>query len=174
MSADTPQPSVAWSDLRRAFAQDGSLRDIVIQGATSADWARAIDYVGRLGTSGLARVESDPDPLPPSIEAIIALRQDRMVILSVFLDLVQLNCFFFGGDEIEFDLSPNEVSSEPAARSVMAFMQGLGDAVRRPVHLTEENVHNWRWLTYAPAVKRGYSTRIRHAAIQGSESSTSA
>jgi hypothetical protein len=29
-------------------------------------------------------------------------------------------------------------------------MRGLGEAVGRPIHLTEENMHDWRWLTFAP------------------------
>lgn len=64
---------------------------------------------------------------------------------------VQLNCFFFGELEIEFDLSPKEVASEAEARSILSFMRGLGRVTGRQVHLTEENVHDWRWLTFDPA-----------------------
>jgi len=151
MTTDEVALPVPWADLRRAFHVDGSLRDIVVVDTAVSDWERAYEYVLELGAAETARLAADPDPLPSGLPEIFARRDEQGAMLAVFLGKVQLDCFFFGETEIEFDLSPKEVGSETEARSVLSFMRGLGRAIGRPVHLTEESVHNCRWLTFDPA-----------------------
>ena len=140
-----------WADLRQAFHVDGSLRDIVVVDTDLGDWERAYAYVRQLGAAADARLKSDPDPLPAYVREVFALHDEQSTRLEVHLGHVQLNCFFFGELEIEFDFSPKAIASETEARSIVSFMRGLGQATGRPVHLTEENVHEWRWLTFDPA-----------------------
>lgn len=151
MTTDELGLPIPWADLRQAFHIDGSLRDIVVVDTDLGDWERAYGYVRQLGAAADSRLESDPDPLPGTVLEVFALHDERSTRLEVHLGQVQLNCFFFGEMEIEFDLSPKAVASEAEARSILSFMRGLGRATGRPVHLTEENVHEWRWLTFEPA-----------------------
>jgi hypothetical protein len=142
---------VPWSQLQAALKPDGSLRDIVVLDTTMEDWERAYRFVRGLFTSGDARLVPDPDPLPKSILDVFALTaSDTMPKLGIHLGDVRLNCHFFGEREIEFDVWPSDVSTEARAELLLTFMDGLATAVGRPVHLTEENVHEWRWLTFDP------------------------
>jgi len=74
-------------------------------------------------------------------------------MLGINLEEVRLNCHFFGELEIEFDVRPKDVDTEARARLLLNFMHGLGHALGRPVHLTEENIHEWRRLTFYPGTE---------------------
>ena len=151
MDARDANLPVPWPYLQTALRPDGSLRDIVVLDTTIDDWDRAYRFVGGLAASGEAQLVPDPGPLPETISEVFALRTgDNMPMLGINLGDVRLNCHFFGELEIEFDVRPNDVHTEARARSLLTFMHGLAQAVDRPVHLTEENVHEWRWLTFDP------------------------
>ncbi len=137
-------------DLRRAFHVDGSFRDIFVADTNLTDWEHAYEYLRHLASSGIAHIASEPDPLPAVMQDIFGLRRDKGARLEVHLSKVQINCFLFSEDEIEFDVDPRELKSDADMQSVASFMRGLGSALARPVHLTEENVHQWRWLTFDP------------------------
>lgn len=142
---------IPWKDLRRAFNFDGSLRDIVVLEADRQLWQQTIDYVRQLNCAGSVRLDEGAPPLPDDVGNIFALSAQGEARLSIDLGRIRVNCFFFADDEIEFDLDPREVTSEEDATSLLGFMRGLGEAAGRNVHLTEENAHDWRWLTFDPA-----------------------
>lgn len=76
----------------------------------------------------------------PSAAVIFADREIRegISVFGVCVGSVWLNCHFFTVDEIEFDLDPRDVSSAADFAALLHFMQGLGQAVNRPVLLTTE------------------------------------
>lgn len=141
---------IPWKDLRRAFNFDGSLRDIVVLKADRQLWQQAIDYVRQLDRAGSVHMDESAPPLPNDVGDIFALSAQGEARLTIDLGGIRVNCFFFADDEIEFDLDPREVTSEADATSLLSFVRGLGEAAGRKVHLTEENAHEWRWLTFDP------------------------
>jgi hypothetical protein len=50
---------------------------------------------------------------------------------------------FFTEDEIEFDLDPRQILNASDLDAVCAFVQAVGRALRRPVHVCQEGGPPW-------------------------------
>jgi hypothetical protein len=139
-----------WQAVKGAFLQDGSLRDIYIVGSTLDDWQsvfevlKTSEYVFRFSRQG------EVQPLSADILQTAHENYDLGYLLQVDVGGPLLNCHFFPNEEIEFDLDPREVVSIDAAERVFSFMRRLGSAVKKPVHLTGENMKEWLLFVYEP------------------------
>ena len=155
MTADQPADldllPVPWAELKDAFKSDGSWRDIYVLETDLLAWERVLVWLRGLAGSGVARLEYEPDPLPETVATIM----ERHATtgggpLKIFASGLQINCHFFGEEEIEFDIDPREVKGPTEARVLLDLMRGLATVANGPVHLTEENLSDQRWLTYDP------------------------
>jgi len=132
-----------------AFFVDGSLRDIIVSDTTIDDWQKVYDEL-RSGKYDLA-YECGTSHVPPTdVCELLAGRglQDERPRLSVKCGANTLNCFFYGEDEIEFDLDPRDVTSEDEFLKIIDFMRMIGQRLRKDVSLTEENVHEAELIRY--------------------------
>jgi hypothetical protein len=142
---------VAWEQLKDAFKVDGSWRDIYVLETDLNVWERVLGWIRGLGATGVARLEYEPEPVPKTVAEIMEARAvSSDGLLKIYIDGLQINCHFFGELQIEFDIDPREVKGPAEARVVLDFMRGLASAANDSVHLTEENMSGWRWLTYDP------------------------
>ena len=149
---DLPFP---WEQLKDAFEFDGSWHDIYVLNTDLATWERVLAWIRDLEARGVARLEREPERLPDTVAEIMLRRAVTGVgMLRVYVDGLQINCHFFGEEEIEFDIDPREVKGPTEARVVLDFMRGLARVAESPVHLTEENAPDQRWLTYDPPSDR--------------------
>lgn len=88
-----------------AFEPDGMLRDIYVFDTDVRDWQKVIDSL-RAGPYSLEFAAGD-DPLPlPDAAQICALQADITCSLSVDRHGMNLMCYFFTTEMIEFDLDP--------------------------------------------------------------------
>jgi hypothetical protein len=101
------------------------------------DWRELLKFVsGSFRTEFL--VDLEPRHMPENPAVIFEQRESTPVPLRVFLDGIQLNCHFFGGD-IELDLDPEEVRTQEDVDRVLGFLKERGDVLNRTVLLTDEN-----------------------------------
>jgi len=144
---------VTWPELRRAFEDEGSLRDIVVRDTSAVHWQRALEFLRARGRDAGAQLTMEPEPLPDRVEEIIGLRDDRSVWLRFVTNVLDIKCHFFGPGQIELDVHPGQITTPDAAAALLDFMRGLAEAVGSQVQLTDENVHEplWTWLKYDPS-----------------------
>jgi hypothetical protein len=64
---------------------------------------------------------------------------------------VTLNCHFFYEGEIELDVDPREVTDDARADAILTFMAELGQAMKKEVLMTAENVSDAVIFRYDPA-----------------------
>lgn len=132
-----------------AFEITGGFRDIAVLGTESLeDWREFLKFVtGSFRTEFL--VDLEPRHMPEDPALIFEQRESTPVLLRVFLDGIQLNCHFFGGD-IELDLDPEEVWTQEDVDRVLGFLKELGDVLNRTVLLIEDGQIDWVYYRYEP------------------------
>jgi hypothetical protein len=64
---------------------------------------------------------------------------------------VEFRCHFFGEDEIEFDISPEQVISQPQLDEVAIVLRSVGRSLHRDVLITHENSQGAVILRYDAA-----------------------
>jgi hypothetical protein len=131
-------PMGMWIDRRDSWERDGSLRDIYVFETSEADWARFLRFARETYRTEFL-VDLQPRPMPDTPHEIFALRERDPVLLRVFLNHIQLNCHFFWMGDLELDLDPREIDDADDERRVTTFVDGLGQALQRPVVMTFEN-----------------------------------
>ncbi len=151
-----------WPSQKADFAADGSLRDIYVRDATVEDWKIIVtrildgDYRAELQHGGSVI------PMPLDFEAVFGGRLDgnERHFLSFSVGDVVLTCHFFAPTEIEFSFGPDAVT-ETSLRDLLAFMIDVGEATKKSVVMTPENIpespifrydsseHQLRWIPIA-------------------------
>lgn len=133
------QPEDLWGN-------DGSLRDVYVQGVTEDDWA---------GLLALAKEQQhqyffagQERPLP-DVQTIFCDRSGAH-LLRIFVDKVAINCHFFVSTEIELDIDPKQVQTPENHLAVLAFLERLSAATMKNLAITAENLPESAYLSFAP------------------------
>lgn len=137
-----------WVTLSSDFAPDGSLRDIYIFDSTRDDWQAVLDAVRNSGLPLRFLVDGEPAQLPERVADIFAMQERVTPSLQINCAGLRVGCHFFADDEIEFDLSPREVSGQDGLDAVAAFMKMLAETVKKDVVLTHEDTPSAVILRY--------------------------
>lgn len=145
---------VPWRLLKDAFEVDGSLRDIVIRGTDVATWDAALTALRALAATTGSRIETDPDPLPPTTAGILALAESMSVVMRITAGPIELHAHFFDTSEVELDLDPARVRSAEDASVVLDTIIRLAWATGREALLTPESWHEAGWLSFDPIANR--------------------
>jgi hypothetical protein len=140
-----------WSQISADFEWDGSLRDIYVLGATEADWNNVLALLRGLEPPSFFTVDSVVQEMPRQVAAVFDLRKNHSPMLTVMVGAVWLNCHFFQGDDIEFDLDSRDISGSSQAEALASFMQLLGGATHKPVILCHENAQHAVIARYSPS-----------------------
>ncbi len=74
------------------------------------------------------------------MDEIFRLWDDQSVWLRFVTKHLDIKCHFFGPGQIELDVHAGQITEPEVALALFDFVRGLGDAVDRPVHLTDENM----------------------------------
>lgn len=62
-------------------------------------------------------------------------------------------CHFFTTTEIEFDISPREVTSQAALDELLGFLRLVGDTLGRAVIMSYESDEQHPFITYEPSTR---------------------
>ena len=127
-----------WNDIQWIFEPDGSLRDIYVQDISIREWEKLIDHLN----ANFNLRYSDTDQIDKEY-ALEYLRDKsgemESKTLTIHLGQIQVNCFFFLSEQIEFDIDPKEVNSINDFEQIESFMTSISDILQEQVTLTEEN-----------------------------------
>jgi hypothetical protein len=140
---------IYWSTCKEDFRRDGSLRDIYITPATLADW-RAVYPLLRASPGVEYFVDGNVQPTPDSVEQVFEVRHVASPMLRFTVGAALVVFHFFTDEEIECDFVPNEITSQADLDALLGFVRQLGDATRKRVVITPENVRELPFITYDP------------------------
>lgn len=73
------------------------------------------------------------------IEGYLKGRHDLCSSVSIYIDKIQINNHFFVDNEIENDISPNEINSIEDHEKIIKYMTDISLLLDKPVTLTPEN-----------------------------------
>jgi hypothetical protein len=143
-----------WEDVSEDWRPDGALRDVYVFDATEADWQRVVDAV-RGRWSSTYQVDGQAAQMPEAVREIFRAASSQRPLWQIKLrDGIVANCHFFGGEEIEFDLDPREVSSQLDLDVVCEFLRVVGQATAKPSVLSAENSPDLPIARYDPETDR--------------------
>lgn len=129
-----------WTEKRAEFEPDGSLRDIYVKEIDATVWCSFLEGILASSFEHKFWYGEKETALPSNLTKIRKLQGTDPTTLKVYLDSnVQVNCHFFLEEEIEMDISPEEISNESKFNTLLSFLVRLAELLNRPVYLTQEN-----------------------------------
>ena len=136
-----------YSDLSDEFEVDGSLRDIYVLNTSVSDWNRVLHLTPSLG--GFAYFcDGEEAPLPTDARLVLG-DVDHSHLLRFSLGGPTINTHFFVEDEIEFDVDPSGITSQPDLDLVLGFCASIGRGIGRDIRITPENASDVVYLYYS-------------------------
>ncbi len=151
MAFNNKESPVDWRIVAGDLKPDGALRDIYVHDATLADWQVALDHVRERYAPLQFLVDGQPADLPGQVADIFPIWERASPLLNFNLSGIDVACHFFTGEQIEFDLRPEEVTGPERLASLISFLRELATAVGKPAVLTMENMPNAVILRADPA-----------------------
>ncbi len=142
---------IDWRAIAPDFAWDGSWRDIYVLETSEADWQAVWEILRRWSPAPIFSAGGTVEPMPDRVAGLFEQRE-RAPFLRVVAEGITLNCHFFGPGEIEFDCDPREVTGPMQAETLAGFMRVLGEATKKKVILTPENLQTSAIARYSPDI----------------------
>lgn len=139
-----------FSDAAGLWERDGSLRDIYVQGTEAVHWVRFDRLLSRYECT----YTFDGVTIPfPGSHSVLGNRNGTH-LLSILLDgPIVINCHFFIPEQLELDISPEEIAGPSDHNQVLSFVESLAYTLQLTVDITPENWEQKPFLTYVPQRK---------------------
>jgi hypothetical protein len=141
---------IRWDTCRREFEPDGALRDIYVHGTTIAHWRTLFDVLRATYTLEYS-VDGTARPLPTIVDEAFTTRDTASPSLHFRVGGIVVACHFFTTAEIEFDISPREVTSQATLDELLGFLRLVGDTLGRAVIMSYESDERHPFITYEPS-----------------------
>ncbi len=122
---------VDWAQVQSAFEPDGALLDIIVADTNLADWERVLAALPEWGYATEWCKDGPAAALPKSAAATFDHAQSGPMRIQV--GCLRVHLWFFGVDEMEFDLDPAEVPGESEFVALRTFLERLGQLLQRRV-----------------------------------------
>jgi len=131
--------------LKKHFEPDGSLRDVYIQGTIKKDWDNFIEYAKNLRYS--YKVNNEEKELSLNLDSF--WQQENQKLLSLYIGNIQINCHFFGEEEIELDIDVRDFKRDQDYLDFVDFIKQIGTKLAKDVIVTGENTQDYIILRYS-------------------------
>ena len=132
-----------WELLRKKiYYIDGSLRDIYVKDTSMEDWGKWIDLVNTKYEVKFYNVFTGE--IESQINKSIVFdywngKTDLLSGVTIYLKDILVKCHFFGGDEIENDITPSEINSIEDHNRLVDYLKDVSACLGKEVMLTPEN-----------------------------------
>lgn len=130
-----------WDNIKWIFkSYQSGLRDIYIQETSLADWEQLIDFFNlsyNLNFGEESANQIDKDYVINYLNGNTAENENKR--LRIELDGVNIHCYFFLKEEIEFDIDPNDIMLFSDFEKLEDFMTAISKVLKKQVTLTGEN-----------------------------------
>lgn len=125
---------------KNAFYIDGSLRDIYVLGTGEQDWQKLLIFLHTGIYSIRYTIAGEQSPLPERVADLFSLIHTHGGMLHVDEEHLDLHCYFYTYEEIEFDSDPRNINNEQQIFRLLDFMRMVGTALNKEIVLTPENM----------------------------------
>lgn len=129
-----------WEAVGWMFARDGSLRDIYVHHTDLTDWELLVDLLNRnydLNYGPAAEKQIDKRYVLKYLVDESGQMESRAVRINC--KGINIHCYFFQPAQVEFDITPTEITSFSDFKKVEQFMNEVSKTLRREVVLALEN-----------------------------------
>ncbi|WP_010255020.1 hypothetical protein [Myroides injenensis] len=131
-----------WDNINWIFKPDGSLRDIYIQDTSLNDWGKVIDILNsEYNLSYFSENKINKKEVLEYLQDETGEIECKTV--SININNVNINCYFFSIEQIEFDIDPREVKSVLEFDTILSFMTTLSSKLKKQIILTGESEENF-------------------------------
>lgn len=127
-------------DARRAFYIDGSLRDIYVLGTDEQDWQKLLNFLHTGVYSVKCVIAGEHSPLPERVADLFSLIHTVGGMLYIDEKHLDLHCYCYIFEEIEFDVDPRIINDEHLIPRLLDFMRDVGNILNKEIVLTPENM----------------------------------
>jgi len=132
-----------WQELKdKVYYWDGSWRDIYIHNTTKEDWQLWADFVNTNFKTSFHIYETEVKENKVDLTKICEYWNgvhECCSTATVYVDNIKVNAHFFIKEEIENDITPNEINSIDDHNKLVDYMKSLSKILNKPVFLTPEN-----------------------------------
>ena len=132
-----------WQELKdKVYYWDGSWRDIYIHDTTKEDWQIWADFVNTNFKTSFHIYETEVKENRVDLGKIFEYWNgvhEYCSTATIYVDNIQVNAHFFTEEEIENDITPNEINSIDDHNKLMDYMKSISKILNKPVMLTPEN-----------------------------------
>lgn len=136
---------MTWQD---DFAPDGSLRDVVVTGATPEDWQVVLELIeSRYQPLRFVDGEQTSDRI---YHERLFVAGDARLVLLFHVGETEVACHFFDEHEIEFDFCPDRIRTEAELAPILRFVEEIGSATGKAAAITPENLHDSAIFQFSP------------------------
>lgn len=134
---------IKWEELKSAiYKKDGSLRDIYVFETTKTDWLIWAEYVTQRYRLTYKVYEGDIVVPLIDFEKVIGYwsgNRKNASTATFYIGNIMVNTHFFTEEEIEHDISPNDLVSEEDHNNLIGYMSNLSKLLNKKVALTYED-----------------------------------
>jgi hypothetical protein len=136
-----------WETLRKKiYYIDGSLRDIYVKNTNIEDWEKWIDLINT--GYKVAFYNAQSGKIESQIDKSIVFdywneKTDLLSNVTIQLEGILVKCYFFGGDEIENDITPLEINSVEDHNRLVNYLKDVSICLGKEVILTPENYSDY-------------------------------
>ncbi|RYY00924.1 MAG: hypothetical protein EOO53_20610 [Gammaproteobacteria bacterium] len=117
--------TIEWSQVKRDFSPDGSLRDIYFFNTDLAIWQKFLDSVKASGFNHKMYRNGEYCTLSLDIGKLFLERENSSLMLEIEKNGVIFNCHFFVEEEIELDISPKEITNQELQHRTLRVLDSL-------------------------------------------------
>lgn len=130
------------------------LLDIYVFKTDENDWQTIINHL-RLNTlyTTTFLVDLKKQALPFAVREIFDITQDHAVILHIDEGQLNIYCYFFTPEQIEFDFDPRDITDDQRLTRLLDFIHLLGNLLQKQVVLTPESDEAIHYLSYDPVTQ---------------------
>jgi hypothetical protein len=132
-----------WQILKdKIYYWDGSWRDIYVHNTTKEDWQTWADFVNTNYRTSFHIYDTETRNDKVDLTKILDYwngTKENCSTATVYIDDIQVNAHFFTDEEIENDITPNEINSLDDHNKLMDYMTRLSKVLNKTVVLTPEN-----------------------------------
>jgi hypothetical protein len=135
-----------WQYLKdKIYFSDGSLRDIYVLNTSKLDWQKWIDFVNE--NYEINFTYSDRNGNLKQSDRILTKYvfdfwdgiSEFLVNAKVIVGDIIVKCYFFTEEEIENDITPNEIKSVDQHNQIVDYMKSISRILDKEIILTTEN-----------------------------------
>ena len=142
----TKSNRLSFDDVRDRIEPDGSLRDVYVFDVATNEWQALFDiYASSIWPATL----TIGDTQIADIRNAFSECQDVEIgkLLAINIDGALIHCHVYAGDEIEWDISPKEITARNFDY-LQAFFESIAHRLDRNIYVVEEGGPQWGLFAY--------------------------